>query len=138
MTKALLDNPVLETQPTSAETETSVRPRRLALTLLAIIGAFVAAIAFITIFRPPDPYIGDVLRLQGSAAQGKVIFQMNCATCHGLTGDGVVGPSLHHVSSRKSRIGLIQQVISGKTPPMPQFQPNSQEMADLLGYLESL
>jgi mono/diheme cytochrome c family protein len=136
--RPLLDNPVLETQLTSAEPETSVRPRRLALTLLAIVGTFVVAIAFVTIFRPPDPYIGNVLRLQGSAAQGQVIFQMNCATCHGITGDGMVGPSLRHVSSRKSRVGLIEQVISGKTPPMPQFQPNPQEMADLLGYLESL
>jgi len=133
-----LDNPVLETQLTSAETEASVRPRRLALTLLAITGAFVVAIAFIAIFRHTDPYIHNVLKLHGSAEQGQVIFQMNCATCHGLTGDGMVGPSLHHVSSRKSRIGLIQQVISGKTPPMPQFQPNPQEMADLLRYLESM
>lgn len=96
------------------------------------------AIAFVLVFRHTDPYIGNVLKLRGNAAQGQVIFQMNCATCHGLTGDGIVGPSLHHVSSRKSRIGLIEQVTSGKTPPMPQFQPNPQEMADLLGYLESL
>lgn len=133
-----MDNPVLETQLTRAETEASGRTRRLAVTLLAVAGAFVMAIAFIVIFRHTDPYIGTVLKLHGSAAQGQVIFQMNCATCHGLTGDGVVGPSLHHVSSHKSRIGLIQQVTSGKTPPMPQFQPNHQEMADLLKYLESL
>lgn len=133
-----MDNPVLETQLASAETETSVRSRQLVLTLLAIAGAFVVAIAFITVFRQADPYVHNVLKLHGSADQGQVIFQMNCATCHGLTGDGVVGPSLHRVSSHKSRIGLIQQVISGKTPPMPQFQPNPQEMADLLKYLESL
>jgi hypothetical protein len=33
---------------------------------------------------------------------------------------------------------LIHQVTSGETPPMPQFQPSAQEMADLLKYLESL
>ena len=33
---------------------------------------------------------------------------------------------------------LIQQVVSGKTPPMPRFQPEPQAMADLLAYLNSL
>ncbi len=138
MTRELLDNPVLETQLARAETEASVKTRTLTVTLLAIASAFVVAIAFVVVFRDTDPYIRNVLKLHGSAEQGQVIFQMNCATCHGLTGDGVVGPSLHRVSSHKSRIGLIQQVVSGKTPPMPQFQPNHQEMADLLKYLESI
>lgn len=88
--------------------------------------------------RYGDPYVKDVLAIQGNANQGRVIFQMNCAGCHGLYGDGQVGPSLRHVSERKSETGLIHQVTSGKTPPMPQFQPTPQEMADLLKYLESL
>ncbi len=36
------------------------------------------------------------------------------------------------------RIGLIHQVTSGATPPMPKFQASPQEMADLLSYLEKL
>ncbi|MDX2214296.1 MAG: cytochrome c [Oculatellaceae cyanobacterium bins.114] len=89
-------------------------------------------------FRYSDPYVQSVLSLPGNAAQGQFIFQMNCSSCHGIYGDGQVGPSLRHVSSRKSNLGLIHQVISGETPPMPQFQPTPQEMADLLKYLESL
>jgi mono/diheme cytochrome c family protein len=89
-------------------------------------------------FRPADPYVQTVLSLTGDRVQGQAIFQMNCAGCHGVQADGRVGPSLLDVSSRKSRISLIRQVISGKTPPMPQFQPSSQEMADLLSYLQSL
>lgn len=85
-----------------------------------------------------DPYTKGVLALRGDSLQGQVIFQLNCAGCHGIDADGQVGPSLRHVASRKSRVGLIAQVTSGKTPPMPQFQPTPQEMADLLGYLESL
>ncbi len=88
-------------------------------------------------FRP-DPYVQKVLSHQGSATQGTAIFQMNCAGCHGFDATGNVGPNLHAVSSRKSRQALIEQVISGQTPPMPQFQPSPQEMADLLSYLESL
>ncbi|MCA1991498.1 MAG: cytochrome c, partial [Coleofasciculus sp. S288] len=55
-----------------------------------------------------------------------------------LQADGRVGPSLQHVSKRKSKTSLIYQVISGQTPPMPKFQPSPQEMADLLSYLEKL
>jgi mono/diheme cytochrome c family protein len=83
-------------------------------------------------------YIRQVLQRSGDLAQGQAIFEMNCAVCHGIGGSGNVGPSLRAVGSRKSRSGLIEQVISGKTPPMPQFQPSEQTMADLLSYLEML
>ncbi len=128
MTKALLDNQI---------TETGSSPQRTAFTLLAVLVAVLFVIAAIQ-FRRPDPYVQDVLSLTGDPTQGQVIFQLNCAGCHGASGDGLVGPSLHHVSSRKSQPRLIHQVISGETPPMPQFQPSPQAMADLLEYLESL
>jgi len=85
-----------------------------------------------------NPYVKGVLSMHGDRVQGHAIFQMNCAGCHGLQADGHIGPSLKNISGRKSKIALIQQVTGGKTPPMPQFQPNSTEMADLLSYLESL
>ena len=66
-------------------------------------------------FRPVDPYMEKVFALPGNTAQGHAIFQMNCATCHGILADGLVGPSLKEVS-----------------------HPNPQEMADLLSYLQSL
>ncbi len=89
-------------------------------------------------FRQSDPYTERVLKLTGDSVQGHAIFQMNCATCHGLNADGKVGPSLKGVASRRSQISLIEQVTSGKTPPMPQFQPSPEEMADLLQYLNKL
>ena len=85
-----------------------------------------------------DPYIREVLSLEGSADRGYAIFQINCVGCHNLKGEGSVGPSLKDVTKRKSQIELIEQVISGKTPPMPKFQPSHQEMADLLSYLDQL
>jgi mono/diheme cytochrome c family protein len=85
-----------------------------------------------------DPYIHSVLSLEGSIRRGHDIFQINCAACHGITGDGKVGPSLHRIAKRKSNFGLIHQVTDGKTPPMPMFQPTPQEMADLLEYLRQL
>ena len=85
-----------------------------------------------------DPYINQVLSLKGDPIQGHAIFQMNCAGCHMQQQGAQVGPSLQDISQRKSRVSIIQQVIGGKTPPMPQFQPDPQEMADLLNYLEQI
>jgi mono/diheme cytochrome c family protein len=87
---------------------------------------------------PENPYVDRVLSLTGNPTIGHAIFQSNCSGCHGLDASGRVGPSLYRVSRRKSPSSLIEQVISGKTPPMPQFQPNPQAMADLLSYLETL
>ena len=84
------------------------------------------------------PYVKEVLSLKGNVSKGHDIYLINCAGCHGSQGTGSVGPNLQNVSKRKSQADIIKQVVSGKTPPMPKFQPNSQEMADLLGYLEKL
>ncbi|MGB8699664.1 MAG: cytochrome c [Thermosynechococcaceae cyanobacterium] len=85
-----------------------------------------------------DPYIQQVFVLQGDANRGHSIFQLNCAGCHGTLAEGKVGPSLRGVAHRRSQLSLVQQVISGKTPPMPKFQASPSEMADLLSYLKSL
>ncbi|BAU13606.1 cytochrome c class I [Leptolyngbya sp. NIES-3755] len=105
---------------------------------LVVCFAIVLSILGANQFHRADPYVQEVLSLQGDSVQGHAIFQINCAGCHGIMADGKVGPSLRNVSSRKSRVRLIEQVISGQTPPMPKFQPSPQEMADLLEYLESL
>jgi mono/diheme cytochrome c family protein len=97
-------------------------------------------ITFVTThsLRAQDPYVLSVLQRVGDAKRGQEIFQLNCATCHGLAAAGEVGPDLRDVSERKSGVALIEQVISGKTPPMPQFQPNEKDMADLLSFLKTL
>ncbi|MGQ9838006.1 MAG: c-type cytochrome [Cyanobacteriota bacterium] len=85
-----------------------------------------------------DPYTESVLNLQGDVSHGASLFALNCAACHGEEANGRVGPSLRGVSSRRSERFIIQQVTSGNTPPMPQFQPDPQEMADLISYLKTL
>jgi mono/diheme cytochrome c family protein len=85
-----------------------------------------------------DPYSRQTLALQGSAERGGQLFLLNCAGCHGIAAQGIVGPDLHGVNKRKSQRQLIQQVVSGRTPPMPRFQPEPQAMADLLSFLNSL
>lgn len=112
--------------------------QRLSLTALVLLLGALLIILGVQQWQLSNPYVRDVLSLAGNPVQGHAIFQMNCSGCHGLQADGKVGPSLRNISGRKSRVGLIHQVISGKTPPMPQFQPSPQEMADLLSYLEGL
>lgn len=85
-----------------------------------------------------NPYANAVLSLEGNAQKGLAIFQINCAGCHSLQADKNVGPRLENISKRKSQRGIIKQVTSGRTPPMPKFQPSQQEMADLLSYLNQL
>lgn len=105
---------------------------------LAVLLIILLVILVIHQWEISDPYVRKVLSLNGDSVRGHAIFQMNCTGCHGLQADGRVGPSLQGVSKRKSEVGLIHQVTSGETPPMPQFKPNPQDMADLLSYLEQL
>ncbi|MDX1977766.1 MAG: cytochrome c [Pseudanabaenaceae cyanobacterium bins.68] len=92
----------------------------------------------VTLWHPTDAYTQAVLGLSGDPAKGRAIFVMNCVDCHGQWADGKVGPSLRNVSERLSLERIVHQVVSGDTPPMPQFQPQPQEMADLLSYLRQL
>lgn len=103
--------------------------------IVLVVGVFLLGIRKM---QASDPYIQAVLVRQGDSDRGQAIFQMNCAVCHGIEANGEVGPSLLGVSDRLSQVKLIQQVVSGKTPPMPQFQPDPQDMADLLQYLDTL
>lgn len=127
--KSLADNHLAQSQ---------AAVQRIALVTIIVSLLIFAGILGIYLYRVSNPYIQEVLSLKGDLPRGHAIFKINCAGCHGLEADGNIGPSLHSISTRKSKIDLIEQVISGKTPPMPEFRPNSQDMADLLIYLDSL
>ncbi len=111
---------------------------RLILILMAVM--LVVGLSILGIYFPKgsDPYVQEVLSLEGDPQRGLAIFQINCAGCHNLQADRNVGPRLENISKRKSQRNLIKQVTSGQTPPMPKFQPSQQEMADLLSYLAQL
>jgi mono/diheme cytochrome c family protein len=112
--------------------------KKAALIAVALVMAVVLSVVAVRYSQASDPYVHQVLSLDGNGSRGEAIFRMNCAVCHGLEATGEVGPKLVGVSDHKTRVGLIRQVISGETPPMPQFQPEPQDMADLLIYLEQL
>ncbi|MEB3307763.1 MAG: cytochrome c [Cyanobacteriota bacterium] len=109
-------------------------------TALALLAAAACLLLVLLVFPSMrvDPYTRQTLSLRGSAENGSRLFMINCAGCHGIAAQGLVGPDLHAVGSRKTDRLLIRQVVSGRTPPMPRFQPEPQAMADLLAYLHSL
>ena len=107
---------------------------------LVLLAATACIILLIWVLRTSqsDPYLNATLALQGSEERGGSLFRMNCVGCHGIAAQGLVGPDLHSISGRLRDVELIDQVVSGRTPPMPSFQMEPQSMADLLAYLHSL
>jgi mono/diheme cytochrome c family protein len=127
--------PIVEEQSTLVA---EVNVQRLVLVAIAFILAAIVAVSGVYHWQHSDPYVQAVEAIHGDAVRGNAIFQTNCAGCHGTLATGKVGPSLLKISSRRSPLSLIDQVTSGKTPPMPKFQASPAEMADLLSYLKTL
>ena len=71
-----------------------------------------------------DPYSKATLAITGDIQHGGQIFRINCAGCHGIAAQGLVGPSLQGLSTRRSDRAVIHQIVSGDTPPMPCFRLN--------------
>ena len=117
--------------------QTTTKQRFLSIFLVVVLLTTIVTIGWFFL-QNRDPYMQEVFSRQGDQTKGELIFQINCAACHGLHANGRIGPNLHDLPKRKSTRGIIEQVTSGKTPPMPKFQPNPQEMADLLVYLKYL
>ena len=107
---------------------------------LIVFGAVLATLCLLWkfVFYEPDTFITETMALKGSVAKGDRLFRMNCVGCHGISGQGLLGPDLHQVTSQIDDAKIINQILKGKTPPMPSFQMEPQSMADLLAYLESL
>lgn len=129
----------------SAETTPSIdnaipRGRGLipALALLAAACLLLIGLVVVVPSVRSDPYSRSTLQLSGNPERGEQLFLINCAGCHGIAAQGLVGPNLHGVQTRRNDRQLIQQGVSGRTPPMPRFQPEPQAMADLLAYLHTL
>ena len=85
-----------------------------------------------------NTYIIKTLELSGSIKEGDTLFKMNCVGCHGITARGLVGPDLHSITNRLNDSAIIKQIIEGRTPPMPSFEIDPQNMSNLLSYLHSL
>jgi len=127
-------------QADTVATADSSGSRRSLVTALVVLAAVTCTVLGLLLLQASraDPYTSASLERVGSVQDGGRLFRLNCAGCHGLAAQGLVGPNLHGVDRRKNDRQLIQQVVSGRTPPMPRFQPDPQAMADLLAFLHSL
>ena len=103
---------------------------------------FVVLLIFFSIFffnhHENNKYIIETLELKGSAEEGDALFKINCVGCHGITARGLVGPDLYSITKRLNDKEIIKQVTGGLTPPMPSFEIDPVNMANLLKYLHSL
>ena len=115
------------------------RPRTF-IAALATLAATACAVLAFALYQAAvvNPYTQAVLALDGDSRQGGRLFRINCAGCHGLAAQGLVGPDLHGVVDRKNDVQLVRQVVSGQTPPMPKFELEPQAMADLISHLHHL
>ena len=123
----------------AASATPELRPRTF-IAALATLAAIACAVLAFALYQAAtaDPYTQVVLALDGDPGQGGRLFRINCAGCHGLAAQGLVGPDLHGVTDRKNDARLVQQVVSGNTPPMPKFELDPQAMADLISHLHHL
>ena len=81
--------------------------KKAALVAVALVVTVVLSVVAIRYAQASDPYIQEVLALQGNGSRGEAIFNMNCSACHGLEATGEVGPKLLGVSDHKTKVGLI-------------------------------
>jgi len=106
-----------------------------------LIVLLLALMIFVLIYlnnHETNQYILKTLELEGSVKDGNALFKTNCVGCHGITARGLVGPDLHSITQSFNDKEIIKQVTGGLTPPMPSFEIDPQNMANLLKYLHSL
>lgn len=80
--------------------------------------------------KPPE--------LMGDAAQGRHLFLMNCAHCHGDDAHGGEGPDLHDLHRSDTRIHEV--ITAGIKGEMPSFAKKlgDPEVQNLIAYLRTL
>jgi cytochrome c oxidase cbb3-type subunit 3 len=76
--------------------------------------------------------------MTAEAAQGRHLFLMNCAHCHGDDARGDEGPDLYDL--RKSDERIRRQIIDGVKGEMPSFAKklNDSDIRALTAYLRTL
>ena len=80
--------------------------------------------------KPPE--------LAADAAQGRHLFLMNCAHCHGDDARGDEGPDLHDLHKSDARIHQV--IIAGIKGEMPSFgkKLGGPDVRQLIAYLRTL
>jgi mono/diheme cytochrome c family protein len=100
-----------------------------------LVGAAVVVATFLlaqaTIFEPDAPSAVP----EGDAARGELVFEENCASCHGETGSGGVGPQLAGSGLDAAEVAAVVEQGRGV---MPAGIVSGQEQADVAAYVASI
>lgn len=73
-------------------------------------------------------------------ARGRRAYQRNCSVCHGLRGEGGLGPALGGIARRRTADEIAQQIKS-PVGAMPRLYPSpidDRQLLDLQAYLKQL
>ncbi len=62
---------------------------------VVLLAAMVLAFPLYLLVEPTNRAEARDLQLQSLQGQGKDLFQLNCSSCHGLNGEGGLGPALN-------------------------------------------
>lgn len=87
-----------------------------------------------------DPYVGD----GPAVAQGKVLYQTWCQSCHLPDGTGRIGPSLvdedYFYDRSATDVGLFELIYAGAAGAMQSFKTRmtQDEMLKVIAYLRDL
>lgn len=97
-----------------------------------------ALIAYLVTLGPGGIDIPEVTSRLGSLPDGQSLFQANCASCHGATGNGgavgsQVAPSLHEATA--VQIGEAVRIGPGTMPVFDQRTIDQQELNSLSRYV---
>ena len=97
-----------------------MRPRTF-IAALATLAATACAVLAFALYQAAsvDPYAQTVLALNGDPGQGGRLFRINCAGCHGLAAQGLVGPDLNGVTERKTMPSLCSRWSAATRHPCP-------------------
>jgi len=136
-----------------ANTQTSLELRGLLLAViagLAVVGAAFGVSALVRKAMPqaaqPTPAAQSLPTVVGGMSEnftaqmittGSQLYGKSCASCHGPTGSGAVGPNLHHLRLPDARITAI--IKNGKGA-MPGFgdQYKAGQINDIVGFVRTL
>jgi len=71
--------------------------------------------------------------LTGDPAAGANVYAANCASCHGVNGEGGTGPAL---AGEAEETAELEDIILNGEGEMPAIPLEDQELADVIAYLQ--